>query len=549
MTDNRKISIIVNLNKENEEDEFFTSLGRLRVPDGYQCEVIAIRGAANSVAAYCEGCRNNDAKYKVYIDSRVRILTDDFLCKSIELFQMHEKIAVIDVSGNRVIPTNGICITGRSRIGGYLSNNEDTFLQVDDEYMVAAAVDGFMFATQYDLSWNRNTFVNDRLAITAQCVEYKKQGYMLAVVGQETPCITLKNTEFLIDEDERNKFLDIYSESIYPKVLIGITTYNRPEYVQVALKSAMAQTYRNIEIVITDDSTNDETAKLIPKYLEMDKRIKYFKHENFTGMDNGVWLIRYIKESPVEYFNYLMDDDMLYPTKLEKMMTYYLEYEDIALVTSYRHIIDGNGTVCPNGEYTRQVFTQDAIMSGNDAGREMLTKCWNFVGEFSTTLVKKSLLRDDVLFGMIDHIDFNMGLVDASTWLQLFTKGKLVYIAEPLSAFRIHGNQAQQSENIVRCCLLHWGRLIKFAIDNNVFLTDEISKRKALAHWFHVFYDYLLTKTKLVHTDGKYETMIYEAVGNFLTGLDVANVARQLYTGEQVLNDPLPLKMRVLDDE
>lgn len=549
MTDNKKISIIVNLDKENKEDEFFTSLGRLRVPDGYQCEVIAIRGAANNVAAYCEGCRNNDARYKVYIDNRVRILTEDFLCKSLELFQMHEEIAVIDVSGNRVIPTNGICITGRSRIGGYLSNNEDTFIKVEAEYKDAAAVDGFMFVTQYDLSWNNNIFTDARFAITAQCVEYKKLGYTLAVINQDTPYISLTNSKFFFDENERNKFLDMYSSNVYPKVLIGITTYNRPEYLQIALRSAMGQTYRNIEIVITDDSTNDETARIITEYLEMDKRIKYFKHENFTAMDNFVWFIRYIKESTVEYFNWLMDDDILYPTKLEKMMTYYLEYEDIALVTSYRHIIDGNGVVCPNGEYTRQVFTQDAIMSGNDAGREMLTKCWNFVGEFSTTLVKKNLLRNDVLFGMIDNIDYSLGLVDASTWLQLFTRGNLVYIAEPLSAFRIHGNQAQQSENTVRCCLLHWGRLIKFAIDNNVFLTDEISKRKALAHWFHVFYDYLLTKTKLVHTDGKYETMIYEAVGNFLTGLDVANVARQLYTGEQVLNDPLPLKMRVLDDE
>lgn len=548
MANNRKISIIVDLCKENEAAEFFNSLEALEVPAGYQCDVIVVKGAASRVASYNEGCRNNDAKYKVYIDSRARIIAVDFLCKAIEIFQSDNKIAVVDVSGNTVIPTNGICITGRSRIGGYLSASENTFSIIEERYMEAAAVDGFMFATQYDLPWHKNVFINDRFVMASQCIEYKRQGYKLAVIQQKTPYILLKNVEFLIDEGERNKFLDMYSSIIYPKVLIGITTYNRPEYLQVALKSAMAQTYRNIEIVITDDSTNDETANIMPAYLKRDKRIKYFKHENFTSMDNFVWLIRYIKGSSVEYFNYLMDDDMLYPAKIEKMMTYYLEYEGISLVTSYRRIIDANGTVHPSGNYTRQVFAQDAIMSGSDAGREMLTKCWNFVGEFSTTLLKKSLLREDILYGFIDNIDFSLGLVDASTWLQLFTRGNLVYIAEPLSAFRIHGNQAQQNESVVRCCLLHWGRQIKFALDNNVFLTDEISKRKALAHWIHMLYDYLLAKIKLVNTDDVYEDVIYGRVESFLADLGIDNVARQQFTGEQLLKESLPLKIRTSDD-
>lgn len=310
MSDNKKICIIADLNKDVQEDEFFHSLSTLKVPTGYQCEVIAIRAAASRVAAYSEGCKDNDAKYKVYIDGRVRILADDFLCKAIEIFKRNEKIALIDVSGNTVIPTDGICITGRSRVGGYLSDNEDSFFRVDPGCIEVAAVDGFMFATQYDVPWGSNVFRNDRFAITAQCVEYKKQGYALAVIEQDEPYIALINTNFLIDESERNKFLDMYSDVVYPKVLIGITTYNRPEYLQVALKSAMAQTYRNLEIVITDDSIDDETARIMQEYLAKDKRIKYYKQENFTGLDNAIWLIRYIKDSPIDYVNWLMDDDM-----------------------------------------------------------------------------------------------------------------------------------------------------------------------------------------------------------------------------------------------
>ncbi|MBQ5921171.1 MAG: glycosyltransferase family 2 protein, partial [Selenomonadaceae bacterium] len=340
----------------------------------------------------------------------------------------------------------------------------------------------------------------------------------------------------------RNKFLDMYSDFVYPKVLIGITTYNRPEYLQVALKSVMTQTYRNLEIVITDDSTNDETARIMPEYLDKDKRIKYYKQENFTGLDNFTWLIRYIKSSPITYINWLMDDDMLYPTKIEKMMTYYLEYDNIALVTSYRNKIDADGNLLQSEE--PRLFEQDVIIPGRDVGCTMLGNCLNFVGEFSTTLLDKNFLREDVLWGWIDSIDWSLGLVDVSTWLQLCTKGDMAYIAEPLSAFRKHENQGQQSEQTIRACMLHWCMLIKFAIDNNAFLVADDEKRGALAQWGKMFHHYLDAKSSVINTDKEYENIIYNLYYKFMGELDMANVQSMRWTGEQIEHAALPIKLK-----
>lgn len=541
MLENNKISIIVDL-RDGNDDAILQNLAELDIPAGYTCDVIIVRGATSKVAAYMEGYRENNAKYKLYLDGNTIIRKKDLLCQYMEIFNNNSQIAVLDVSGNTVIPTNGICIKGRCRVGGYMMFNEGKFTAVDEPYVEVAAVDGFVFATQYDISWQDNSFVNDRLALTAQCVEYTKAGYKIAVVGQSDEYIALKNDSFIIDEEERNKFLDQYSEVIYPKVLIGITTYNRPEYLQIALKSAMEQTYRNIEIVVSDDSTNDETSHVIQKYLDSDKRISYYKHDNYTGLDNVVWLIRYFKQADVEYINYLMDDDMLYPTKIEKMMTYYLEFENISLVTSYRHMIGANGEICPNTEYTKKVFENDTLVPGDVAGREMLTKGWNFVGEFSSTLLRKSLLREDVLYGWIDSVDFTLGLIDMSTWLQLVTKGNLIYIAEPLSAFRVHSGQVQNKEDISTSLLLHWGRMIKFAMDNNLFLTTEALKRQALSNWFYTFSNYLYKKIDRINTDEYSENFIYENAGNLLKSLEVSHIKKQGLTGEQLIGEDLPLK-------
>ncbi len=61
-----------------------------------------------------------------------------------------------------------------------------------------------------------------------------------------------------------------------PLVSILIPTYNRPHYFKIALESALAQTYSNIEIIVGDDSTNNETEKLIYRdYLHKHKHITY----------------------------------------------------------------------------------------------------------------------------------------------------------------------------------------------------------------------------------------------------------------------------------
>lgn len=60
------------------------------------------------------------------------------------------------------------------------------------------------------------------------------------------------------------------------KATIMIPTYNQPQYIMQCVESAMAQDYSNLEIVISDDSTNDETEKIIKEKYIQDPRIKYF---------------------------------------------------------------------------------------------------------------------------------------------------------------------------------------------------------------------------------------------------------------------------------
>ena len=79
----------------------------------------------------------------------------------------------------------------------------------------------------------------------------------------------------------------------------------------------MAQTYSNIEIIIGDDSTNDETATLIhEQYLPNYKNITYIRNISTLGQFHNDLML--IEKSNGEYINFLMDDDVFYKHKIQK---------------------------------------------------------------------------------------------------------------------------------------------------------------------------------------------------------------------------------------
>jgi len=221
-----------------------------------------------------------------------------------------------------------------------------------------------------------------------------------------------------------------------PKVSILIPTYNRPGYFLQALQSALNQSYPNIEIVIGDNSENEATWRVLAPYIN-NPNIKYFRNEGNIGPVGNQQ--RCFEASTGEYINYLMDDDLFHPQKIEKMMHYFLNYSDITLVTSHKHTIDRAGRIF----YINQVpftclYHQDTILDGYTLGNMILRDRTNYVGAPTMVLFRKSDL--DEPFGVFAGKQAQNN-VDVASWLNLLSKGKAVYITEALSYFRVHKAQ------------------------------------------------------------------------------------------------------------
>ncbi|MDV4149716.1 glycosyltransferase [Clostridium sp. AL.422] len=282
-----------------------------------------------------------------------------------------------------------------------------------------------------------------------------------------------------------NKDININSEN--PLVSILIPAFNRPKYLELALKSVINQTYDNIEIIICDDSTTDDVYKMMQKYITKYDNIRYYRNEvNLGQFENDIKLF---KLANGEYVNYLMDDDLFEKTKIEKMMRYYLKdkNKEIKLITSYRKLIDEEGLLLDDNVINSSLFNEDTIIDGITLGNYIIKLNHNIIGEPTTVLFRKADLTE--AFGSFDNRKYGCN-VDIASWLHLLSKGKAIYISEPLSYFRIHSGQQLQSKKMRFLGSIDYGYEILSGYKHG-YLKDRNSLNKAIKYFYKYIYNIL----------------------------------------------------------
>jgi len=126
-----------------------------------------------------------------------------------------------------------------------------------------------------------------------------------------------------------------------PKVSVIIPTYNRADLLPRAIDSVLNQTYRDLELIIVDDGSTDNTKEIVEKYQKKDERIKYLWEENYGGPARPYNLA--LKQCQGEYIAFLDSDDVWLPEKLEKQIAIFEEYDgkiNLGLVICEAYVVD-----------------------------------------------------------------------------------------------------------------------------------------------------------------------------------------------------------------
>ncbi|WP_404332356.1 glycosyltransferase [Mesobacillus maritimus] len=497
-----KIAFIYCSDNEQLLNKSISHISSLNIPVNYEIEIIPIRNATSMCAGYNKGMEKTNAKYKVYLHQDVFISNKNFIYDFLAIFKNNEQIGLLGVAGCEVLPTSGIWMDAHNKFGKFHDSHTGkmqliSFHEFDNDYKIVQAIEGFMMITQYDIPWREDLFDDWHFYNVSHSVEFLRKGYSVVVPKQEEPwCMHDCGYNYLGNQYEyyRNVFLDEYSTFLYPLVSILIPTYNRPDFLKEALESVLGQTYRNIEIIVCDDSTNETTELMIQSYLEKDSNIKYVRNPQKLGGSTGLEnCIKCFELSTGEYINFLNDDDLFSSVKISSMMDYFLQFNNIKLVTSFRQLINEQGEILSPRRATEKLFKIDTVVNGSVLGKFVIANLLNVIGEPTTVLFRKSDIEEN--FGTYFGRQY-VPLSDISTWLHLIHNGDAVYIAEPLSFFRWHsGQNTNDIVNMIKATS-EWYYLIKDSFTNAVFVYSSDEYKKLLNTW-------LSYSTRFIHNVNK----------------------------------------------
>ncbi len=133
-------------------------------------------------------------------------------------------------------------------------------------------------------------------------------------------------------------------------VSVIITTYKRSDLLPRAIDSVLAQTYKEVEILVVDDNDpgseyRKATEDLMAKRYGQEKKVRYIKMPNNSGSCPA--RAKGVSESNGEYINFLDDDDEFLPSKIEQQMKFFAADTNhkLAAVGCYANVVDGDGNL------------------------------------------------------------------------------------------------------------------------------------------------------------------------------------------------------------
>lgn len=131
----------------------------------------------------------------------------------------------------------------------------------------------------------------------------------------------------------------------FPLVSFITPTYNAAHFLSEAVDSALAQTYPNIEVIIVDDGSTDDTEAMIQARYGGDARVRYFRQAN---QGPAAARNRAIAEARGVYVHLLDSDERLFPEKVERSYALFQQYPEAAVVYGYGIAVQPDGqTIIP----------------------------------------------------------------------------------------------------------------------------------------------------------------------------------------------------------
>lgn len=210
-------------------------------------------------------------------------------------------------------------------------------------------------------------------------------------------------------------------QNFRPLVSIGLATKNRAPLLTHALKTLSSQTYTNIELIISDNASDDTTQSICTKFEKQDTRIVYYRQQADIGASNNFDFV--LQKARGKYFMWAADDDSWDKRYIEKIVSELEKHPSSVLgVSALKEYSGKNSETILLNSFKRFEKTSEALKKFLLHPKYIAGM---FYGIYRTSIIQKLGLHKDSrpYFG---------GTGDILTIFALLLRGDLIYIPEPL---------------------------------------------------------------------------------------------------------------------
>ena len=216
-----------------------------------------------------------------------------------------------------------------------------------------------------------------------------------------------------------------------PLVSVAVITYNSSKYVLETLESIKAQTYQNIELIISDDCSTDNTMQLCKNWCEQNKerfaRIQYVEVEQNTGVSANC--NRAEDACEAEWVKLIAGDDMLLPNCITDFMEYVQAHNDVVYVFGWVKVFGTNSKKCMY--YEQEVFDKKFFSLSLRQQYDRLINEGNCIPAaacFYNRLKKRNMnLRFDERIPLLEDLPLWINVIKAGVKMFLMDKQVVMY--------------------------------------------------------------------------------------------------------------------------
>lgn len=217
-----------------------------------------------------------------------------------------------------------------------------------------------------------------------------------------------------------------------PLVSVGLPVFNGEAFLEDAIRSTLAQTLDDLELILCDNASTDRTAEICRDYAAREPRVRYFRNPRNLGAAANYNLA--FSHARGRYFKWLGHDDGMRPSYLAKTSRILEERPDAVLCNTAVSYIDATGN---------QIGLYDSKLSGADSPSPSARFGWMVLRSHTCVdffgLIRRESLRDSLLHGSFHG-------ADRALLAQLALRGRMIQLPAPLLAIREHPNRYTRAQ-------------------------------------------------------------------------------------------------------